>query len=169
MFEVRISFYKEDSMSRNLAKTNSRELSPWSSFRDDVWDIFGRFAKDFETPAFGAFNNEFMPKIELKDEGKTYLISAEIPGMIENDINVTLKENNLIIEGEKKNETTKEDKGKGTYHSEFSYGRFYRAIPLGEDVNVENVNATYKNGVLKVVLEKLPEVQSKNRKIEIKH
>ncbi len=114
-----------------------------------------------------ATGHDFSPKIEVKDTGKTYQVCAEVPGMDEKDINVTLRDNHLIIEGEKKNEVKNEDKKKGVYHSEFSYGRFYRAIPLSDDVDAERVNAFYKNGVLSVELEKLPEKAGKNKKIQI--
>lgn len=150
-------------MNRNLT-TQSRNTSPWSVFQNDLWDLFDRFSKDFDMPTLST-GNDFVPKIEVKDTGKTYQICAEVPGMDEKDINVTLKDNQLVIEGEKKKEF-KEDK-KGFYHSEFSYGRFYRAIPLSEDMDPEKVNATYKNGLLTIDLEKVPEKAGKNKRIEI--
>jgi HSP20 family protein len=109
-------------MNKNLV--NRRDLSPWTIFRDDLWDVFDRFTKDFDVSqeGFSQFNT---PKIEVKDLGKTYQICADVPGMDEKDINVTLKDNNLVIEGERKNETKNEDKESGRYHSEISYGRFF--------------------------------------------
>lgn len=155
-------------MNRNLTRNSSlsRELSPWSGFRDDLWDLFDRFSKDFDMPLTHT-QEQFVPKIEVKDQGNTYLVCAEVPGMDEKDINLTLKDNNLIIEGEKRKESKEEDKEKGYFHSEFSYGRFYRAVPLSEDVDTENVRATYKNGVLDIQLNKLPEKAGKNKKIQI--
>lgn len=155
-------------MNRNLTtrSNRSREMSPWSGFRDDLWDLFDRFSQDFEMPLTQS-QEQFVPKIEVKDKGDSYLVCAEVPGMDEKDINLSLKENSLIIEGEKKKEFKDEDKKKGYFHSEFSYGSFYRAIPLGEDVDTENVSATYRNGVLDVTLKKLPEKVSKNKKIQI--
>lgn len=154
-------------MNRSLTTSNNnRDLSPWSVFRDDLWDVFDKFAKEFDVPTLGSLDHS-IPKIEVKDLGKTYQVCAEVPGMEEKDINVTLRENNLIIEGERKSETKNEDKKKGSYHSEFSYGRFYRSIPLSEDIDAENVNASYKNGVLTVELAKNPEKVSKERRIQI--
>jgi HSP20 family protein len=135
-------------------------------FRDDLWDVFDRFAKDFDMPAMASMDH-VIPKIEVKDLGKTYQVCAEVPGMDEKDINVTLKENNLIIEGERKSETKEEDKKTGRFHSEMSYGRFYRSIPLSEDIDPENVNASYKNGILTVELAKHPEKTKKERRIQI--
>lgn len=142
-------------MNRHLTTTNKNEL----------WDLFDRFL-DFDMPTFGT-HTDFTPKIEVKDLGKFYQISAEVPGMDEKDINITLKEKQLVLEGEKRNEYKDEDKKKGYYHTEFSYGRFYRAIPLYDDVDTDKIKATYRNGVLFVDIEKLAGAQSKTRKIEI--
>lgn len=145
-------------MNRNLTRRNN-DLSPWSMLKGDVWDLFDNFED--------RLSEQFTPKIEIKDLDKSYVIKAEVPGMAENDINVSLKNNQLIIEGEKKNESKSEDKEKGTYHSEFSYGRFYRAIPFSDDVDTENITASCNNGVLNIELAKKPERMSKERKIEI--
>jgi len=154
-------------MNRSLSKNNEKkDLSPWSVFREDLWDVFDRFAKDFDVPGLDSASH-FTPKIEVKDLGNTYQICAEVPGMEEKDINVSLKENNLIIEGERKNETKQEDKKKGLFHSEMSYGQFYRSIPLSDDIDTENVNASYKNGLLTVELAKHPGKAVKERKIPI--
>jgi HSP20 family protein len=145
------------------SKIKNKSLNPWSSLRDEMSDFFDRFSQEWSPSTFG--DERFIPKIEVKDEEKSYEVCAEIPGMNEKDINITLKDNQLILEGEKKQEEKKEEKG--YFHSEFSYGRFYRAIPLEDDVDEENVSANYENGVLKISLEKLPESKNKSRKIEI--
>jgi HSP20 family protein len=154
-------------MNKHLTTKSNRDVSPWSALQSDLWDLFDRFSEDFNVPSLGFGGQEFSPKIEVKDTGKTYQVLAEVPGMDEKDINVTLRDNQLIIEGEKKNEQKSEDKKKGLFHSEFSYGQFYRAIPLSDDIDSEKVNASYKNGVLTIDLEKLPEKQSKNKRIQI--
>lgn len=155
-------------MNKNLTTNNNkRQLSPWSVFRDDLWDVFDKFENVFDMPSLTT-QTHFVPKIELKDLGKTYQVCAEVPGMDEKDINVTLQENNLVIEGERKSESKNEDKKSGIFHSEMSYGSFYRSIPLSDDVDVEQINASYKNGLLTVELGKRPEVAKKERRIEIK-
>lgn len=153
-------------MNKNLTTTNRQDLNPWSVFRDDLWDVFDRFERAFDMPTL-ASEDHFVPKIEVKDLGKTYQVCAEVPGMDEKDITVTLRENNLIIEGERKDEIKNEDKKAGRFHSEFSYGRFYRSIPLSDDIDAENVNANYKNGMLTVELAKHPEKAQKERRIQI--
>lgn len=153
-------------MNKNLTTTNRQDFSPWSVFRDDIWDVFDKFAKEFDVPNI-ASPDQFVPRIELKDLGNTYQVCAEIPGMEKKDINITLRENNLVIEGERKSEIKSTGKESGRYHSEISYGRFFRSIPLSEDIDRENVNASYKNGMLTVELAKNPEKAKKVRKISI--
>lgn len=152
-------------MNKNLTTRSNRDMSPWSIFRNDLSDLFERFSQDFDLPTLGG--EHFSPKVELKDTGKAYQICAEIPGMDEKDINVTLRDNQLIIEGEKKNEFKEEDKKKGFFRSEFSYGRFYRAIPLSDDIDADKVKAEYRNGVLNVEVDKLPERANRSKKIQV--
>lgn len=137
-------------------------LHPFAGLRDEMMDFFDRFSMD----NLGGFDEgKFMPKIEVRDKENALEVRAEIPGMDEKDINLSLNENQLVIEGEKKHESIREEKG---YHqSEISYGRFYRSIPLKDEVDPEKVEASYQNGVLCVTLNKKPEAQKKSRKIPI--
>ena len=150
---------------RGLTTTNrnDRFLSPFSVLRDDLLDLIDDFSLGL-TPSVG-LGNEFVPRIEVKDKGNAFIVSAEVPGMSDQDMNVCIKDNNLILEGEKKEEH-KEDKN-GLFRSEFSYGSFYRVIPLSADIDPEKVSAAYSNGVLKVTVEKLPEAQRQIKKIPI--
>ncbi|MGE3611501.1 MAG: Hsp20/alpha crystallin family protein [Bacteriovoracaceae bacterium] len=157
--------------SKNLPVRNqdrSLSFSPWSSLRDEMMDFFDRFSRDLSP--FSSMNltegtNFFTPRIEVKDKGNSFLVRAEIPGMSDKDINISVSGNELILEGEKKQESSGEEKG--VYHSEFSYGSFYRAIPLTDDADLEKVNATYENGILKVTVAKRPEAERKSKKIPI--
>lgn len=140
-----------------------RALAPLS----EMEVMFDRLRRDFFSPDIFRDVEGFSPRVEVKETDKNIFFSAEVPGMDEKDINVTLRENNLIIEGEKKSERKKEEKG--YYRSEFSYGSFYRSIPLQADVDEDKVDATYKNGILKVTLNKLEESKQTAKRIEIKH
>ena len=139
------------------AKKQSHELA----------DIFERLQREFFSPGFlkTGLEGDFLPKIELEETESQYHVSAELPGMDQKDINITLRDNNLIIEGEKKSETKNE--GKGFFNSEFSYGNFFRSIALEREVDPQKVEATYVNGVLKVKLDKLNKSHSKATRIEI--
>lgn len=134
---------------------------------EEMENIFDRFRRDFYSPDLLRGVEGFSPKIEVEETDKSIFVSAEIPGMKEKDINVSLRENNLIIEGEKIGQRKNEEKG--LYRSEFSYGSFYRTIPLSAEVDTEKVEATYKNGVLEITLNKLEESKQSVKRIEIKH
>jgi len=86
--------------------------------------------------------------------------------MKEEDFHVTLKDNCLILEGEKRNEYKKE--GKGMYRTEINYGSFYRSIPFAAEVSAEKIAAVYKDGQLIVDIEKVSPLDSKTRKIAVK-
>ena len=134
----------------------------------DLDEMFNRMRREFFSPDFFQNSLESMgPRVEVQETDKNILVSAELPGMKEKHINVSLKDDNLIIEGERRSEKKKE--GKNFYRSEFSYGNFYRSIPLNVGVDKDKVEATYKDGILEVTLNKLAESQQKVKKIEIKH
>ena len=89
------------------------------------------------------------PKIELSDTDKMLTISAELPGLTENDVQIEIAKGVLTIRGEKKDER----KDEGKYFTERYYGAFERQIPL-EDVDEDNAEASFKNGVLTISLPK---------------
>jgi HSP20 family protein len=107
-----------------------------------------------------------MPRIDVEESDSEYRVSAELPGIDEKDVNLTLTDNVLTISGEKKAE--REEKDKNYYLSERSFGSFRRAIPLPTDVDQDKVEAHFKNGVLTVHLPKSPEAETKTRRIEVK-
>ncbi len=137
-----------------------RKENPFVSWQKEMNEWFDRFNRDTDFPRFET-SEDFYPKVELRESDQGYSLRAEIPGISENDVNVTLRDNNLILEGEKRSEKKREEKG--NYFSEFNYGSFYRSIPLDEEVNPDSVKATYKNGILNVQLEKIHEGHSTKR------
>lgn len=128
----------------------------WPAISREMSEFFRAFSKD----------QEFYPKLEVREDEKAYKVRAELPGLREEDIHVTLQENTIVIEGERKEETKKVEKG--YTFSEFSYGSFCRTVPLVTEVDHEKVSAVYKNGVLDITVEKIPSTASKSRKIQIK-
>jgi HSP20 family protein len=108
----------------------------------------------------------FSPKMDLEETEKDYRITAELPGMEEKDVEVLLAGNSITIKGEKKEE--KEEKDKSYYHMERSYGSFQRTVPLPEGIDLNKVDADFKNGVLTVKLPKTVEAKTKSKKVPIK-
>ncbi len=108
----------------------------------------------------GEFN---APAIEVQEDAGKYTVKVDLPGIDKKDIHLNVKDNILTISAETKTETEKGDKKSGNYYSERYYGRYYREIPLGSNVDEEHINATHENGVLTLELPKkaLPEASSK--------
>ncbi|MES2526741.1 MAG: Hsp20/alpha crystallin family protein [Bdellovibrionota bacterium] len=131
-------------------------------------DFFDLYAREFFDPMMGEENAEtFSPKVEVKETEKGYSVRAELPGVSEEDISLSLDDNCLILQGEKKEESSSEDKKQ--FRSEFSYGSFYRTIPFRFDVDNNRIEATFKNGILHVSLLKKEDGTEKSKKIKINH
>jgi len=140
------------------------EEHPMLVLQRDMNRLFDEFFRGFGLMPFGAFGERwdvFSPRVDVVESGKEIKVSAELPGMEEGDIEVTLSNDVLTISGEKKEEV--ENRGKDYYHVERSYGSFRRAIPLPCEVDTDKAEATFKKGVLTVTLPKTVEAQAHKR------
>lgn len=143
------------------------EESVYSLWRD-MNRLFEDFFEDFDVAplsrtGFGAFS----PSINVTESDNDIQVTAELPGVDEEDIDVTITRDMLTIQGEKKEET--EDKGKNYYRAERSYGSFRRTVSLpGEVVDTGKAEATYKNGLLTITLPKREEARATSKQIEVK-
>lgn len=104
--------------------------------------------------------------VDVRDEGTCLVIEAEIPGVEEKDVSVTLADGLLTIAGEKK--TEKEEKKDNYYLSERTFGSFRRSLRLPDSIDESKVEARFDKGVLKITATKRPEAVKSERKIEIK-
>ena len=107
-----------------------------------------------------------VPAVDVAEKDNQYQISAELPGMDQNNIEVTLSNGVLTIKGEKKEE--KEESKKDYYLSERRYGSFQRSFQVPEGVDAEKIEANFKNGILTVSLPKTAAAQKDQKKIAIK-
>jgi HSP20 family protein len=106
------------------------------------------------------------PAVDVAETEKGYEITAELPGMNESNIDVKVADGVLTLKGEKKEE--KEEKNKDYYVSERRYGSFQRSFTVPSGVDVEKIDAQFKNGILTVNMPKSAQVQKNEKKIEIK-
>lgn len=136
----------------------------FGSLQREVDRLFEEFAHGFG-PLAGA-NGNFMPSMDIDETDKAFVITTELPGLERKDVEISLDDNVLTIRGEKKIESSPNDKNKNEHVSERSYGVFYRAVQLPMDVDPKSVQATMSNGVLKITIPRPAQPQSK--KIEIK-
>jgi HSP20 family protein len=106
------------------------------------------------------------PMVDFSEDDKAFHITADLPGMNEKDINVTLSGDMLTITGERREET--EEKERNYYFSERRFGSFRRAFSLPEGVDRDKIDATFKNGVLSLTLPKTAEAMKQQKKIDVK-
>jgi HSP20 family protein len=146
-------------------------LQPMFSMLDDLRREFDRFFQDAETmlptPAAtvaGSAWTAFVPPVDIHETDKTYVVTAEVPGIDPKNIDVRLEGNTLIIRGEREQQR---DEDIGTMHrSERSFGSFSRAFTLPQDVQTETINAKFRNGVLTITVPKSQTMPSKQVQIE---
>lgn len=142
---------------------NKKQNDNFFPFQDEIKDLFSRLSDEW--PDLAPLNQEgYVPHVDLKEEGDFLVLMAEIPGMKEEDIQITLERDVLVIEGEKKSQY---EDAEGDYlKSEISYGRFSRSIPLSVPIDESKVKASYQDGVLKIRMPKKSEREA-HKKIKI--
>lgn len=160
----------------------SQFTSPFSFMRrfseemDRLFDDFAFGGSSLVRPGFGrglfapGFGREFehlsgwTPQTEVFQRGNELVVRADLPGLTKDQVNVELEEDQIIIQGERRDE--RETNEQGFYQTERSYGSFYRAIPLPEGIDGEQAKANFNNGVLEITMP-MPERRSRGRRIEI--
>lgn len=140
--------------------------NPFAVLRSEMDSLFDNFFRGFDLQPFESRLGGFNPKVDVTENDKEIKISAELPGMDEKDIDVSLQKDVLTIKGEKKEE--KEDKGKDYYRMERSYGSFSRSVSLPVDVETDKIEAKFKKGVLSITLPKTAKAVAETKKIAVK-
>ena len=112
------------------------------------------------------FTSTFYPRVDISEDEKNVYVSAELPGVDRKDVKVTLQDNVLTIEGEKKSEV--KDEKKNYYRIERTYGSFRRSFALPAEVNPDKVKAKFENGMLIIEAEKKEPTPTNKKLIEIK-
>ena len=159
-------------------RTPTRATSdPFRALRGEMDRVFDRFAGGFHLPSWrGMFGVEpagqqsgfsfSAPAVDVTEDEKAYKVTAEMPGLEEKNIEVTIAGDLLTLKGEKRHE--KEEKDKNHYVSERAYGSFQRCFALPDSVDRDKISADLAKGVLTVMLPKKAEAQKPEKKIEVK-
>jgi HSP20 family protein len=153
----------------------SRPRDVFSAMRDEMDRMFERFEhgwprlpslfhRDSRTAGFGGVT---VPDLDVRENTTSITVEAELPGVDEKDVTVTLANGLLTIKGEKKQE--KEEKTDNYYVAERSFGSFARSIRLPDTVDEGKVEAKFDKGVLRITAAKKPEAVKAERRIEIKN
>lgn len=156
---------------KTLARRERAEMEqyePWNTFRE-----MERMFRDFFTSPLPLLSrrlmmpemrHEVMPEVDLRETEKELVLSASLPGLEKDDIDINVTEDRIIVSGERK---TEEERPGEEYHiRQQSYGQFRVSYALPVPVKPDEVKATYKNGVLHVTMPKSEVVEEHKVKIE---
>ena len=135
-----------------------------NKLRKDIDRLFDRLWDDFGMPIATRVERE-MPSIDLSETEETLIIRAEVPGISPEDLEISITDNMLTIKGEMKQVDNEE---RGDYHRmERRYGLFSRTLHLPCKIVADDVDATYKKGVLSIVMPKCKEMSAPEIRIKI--
>ncbi len=175
--KIKKSSSKDEDVARDLAK---REWTPWGV---DPFKDFDRFFSEFSRDFFDEFTGRYWrprmapwwshggglalktPLTDLKDTGKEYVMSVDMPGVSKDEVDITVHHDSVEIKAER--ESDKEEKGEDFYYRERGSASYYRRIPLPEDVDAEKAKGKMVDGVLELTIPKLHPTETKTKKIKL--
>lgn len=144
------------------ALTPRRAQGGLSAFNDDFDSLFSRFFGDTEgRPS----ERVIRPAVETLVRDDNLIVRVDLPGIKPEDVDLSVEGNRLTIKGERKDEH--EGNEEGIRHREVTYGRFERSFVLPPRADTESISATFKNGVLEVVLKAPSELVTKKVPISV--
>jgi len=142
------------------------------SVMDDMDRLFDNFRRNWEGAFMlpQSFSTELVrqPLIDLADNGKEYVVKAEVPGLNKDDLKIEITNDSIEISGETKSEEGEEDKKRGYIRKERRYASFYRSLPLPESIVTDKADAELKDGILTVKLPKAAPTERKAKKVPVK-
>jgi len=139
---------------RKMTAELDRAFDDWPSFRFPTFREF--------TPPGGS---SWLPRVDVFEKENRLITRVDLPGVKKEDVKVEVTDGYLALSGERKVE--KEEKKDNVYRTEREHGSFYRTVPLPEGVTLEDVRATFADGVLEVSVPLPPRVEATVRKVEI--
>jgi HSP20 family protein len=172
----------QQSMPSRRGETRPAPLDPFQAMRREMDRMFDRFfgggfglpssRRMFEMEPFWRGGEEGFnlsaPAIDFAEDENAYHLTAELPGLSEKDINLSLSDDMLTISGEKREERQESEKDKNYHYSERRFGSFRRIVQLPQHIDRDKIEASFRNGVLNVTLPKSQDARQRQRKIEVK-
>lgn len=153
---------------------SGREVAPQAAPTDPMRMLQRDFDRAFEHfwamvpypfASMGRLQQPDAIRLDVEDNGKEITVTAELPGMSEDDVDVSIGDGRLTIRGEKNADRQVEDNG--VLVRERVYGSVERTVPLPDGVDANAANATFKNGVLTVAIPKSADLQAEARRISV--
>lgn len=144
----------------------STMFGPLTSFGREIDTMFDKFmcggTADDGSHAF----SHWMPAVDVTEHENAYEVKVELPGVNKDDVKITMQDDILTIRGEKKQE--KESKNSSYHRIERSYGSFQRSFTLPTSVKHDQIDASYKDGILTIALPKAEEAKPKQIEVKVK-
>ncbi len=142
----------------------------------DIWDPFKKIRKQenlsrvFDSfPDFPKFESKIRsPLLDVKDEGNKIKITAELPGIKKQNLDIDVSSNQLILKGKIDSTKKEKDKKKGYYFNERKYSSYFRSVPLPAEVIPNKSKALFKDGILELTLPKKHVKKPKGFKVKVK-
>jgi HSP20 family protein len=158
---------------RSSTDLSSRQPAPFHMLErfanemDRIFEDFGFGRLRAGQPWRGMLSSEALwsPDVEVFHRNSELVVRADLPGLSKDDVKVDVTDDQLTIEGERQRQHDEEREG--VYRSERSYGKFRRTIQLPEGVIADEAKATFKDGVLEIVMPAPPEQARRGRRVEI--
>lgn len=158
-------FHRRQALARRGASDPFALLRQMTSELDRVFDDWPTIRWPSFRGAEGPGEVSWMPKIDVVQRENRMVTRVDLPGMKREDVTVEVAEGQLVLSGERRRE--KEEKKEDFYRAEREYGSFYRAVPLPEGVDPDEVKATFSDGVLEVSVPLPAQTEPAVRKVEI--
>lgn len=151
-------------MSTALTPFGTQMPSGFGDFRREMDGLISRFFGDEGGSGAGEVSSWLRPTCNISETDDSWMVTVDLPGMKKDDIHVEIRQGELWISGERKELSEDNDK---TYHRmESRYGRFQRGIRLGEDLDTDQVDAEYRDGVLRISVPKTEASRTKHVQVK---
>ena len=151
------------SLRRGAKRELARHNDPFTYLRAQVDRLFDDFVSGNQWLARG--EQGYSPQVDVTETDKEIKVCAELPGIEAKDLEITVTDDALTIQGEKLSERKSDDEGR--HWTERSYGSFERTIPLPAEVDSEKAISSFKNGILRITLPKRQGAKPRSRKIKV--
>ena len=155
---------------RKDVAVRGEDNDPVLALQADINRMFENFWRVFDLPTLdgndGGFASNGVPKVDVREIDSEVEVVAELPGMNEGDVDISIGKEMLTIRGERKSEREQEDKG--YLLRERSFGVIERMVPLPRGLDIDHAEATFRQGVLTVRIPKTAEAQQSRKRIQVK-
>ncbi len=132
--------------------------------RYEPWPFVDLINRDLNRIASRTAGTRWVPAVDIIEEQDAFLLRADVPGVDNADIDVSMDNGVLSVSGERRTEERKEDTG--TQRIERATGRFLRRFTLPDTADAKGITAKSRNGILEVTIPKLPEIQARRISVE---